>query len=429
MASGPSNSSSQAKNENKRPSWNHNHNNNNAKKTKKKVSKEENRSNSQIKLLKIEELKIDPQYKNLVPRPTLAERLQYPLRVPEYCRKVIDQVISQGEECKIPYTVRVIKAEEHGYQIHITAESNEISLESWNKGNIAGIDLNPVGIAVAVASPDGNLIKTRFFKEPRLITASTNKRKNILGELVNKILNWVKKTNGCNLIVLEDLKFDGAYDSNSNNNRALSNFAKSKMIQAIKSRAIKQQIIVAEVDPRYSSSIALEKYARQFQGFQRHGLAGFIIARRALGYSEEPTMNYFEDHLKQIIAKKRKNKEDRKLLFMWKYCSSTVDFGYHSLSHILHHDPMERKSGTVTLDENQRILTKMVTPRPAGTLNSHEYPVTELSRSNNGEQGASIQVNSKLREIELEGTCSNLSVPTTNLIQTIGSRNVKQVQG
>lgn len=75
MASGPSNSSHN-KNGDKKQSRSIQNNNNNQqnskKKTKTKVS-ENDKSNSQIRVVKIDELKIDPEYKALVPRPTPAE--------------------------------------------------------------------------------------------------------------------------------------------------------------------------------------------------------------------------------------------------------------------------------------------------------------------------------------------------------------------
>jgi IS605 OrfB family transposase len=225
------------------------------------------------------------------------------LTVPEYCKNRIHDIVQNNNyrrnKTRTAYSIRVSRTI-NGYETLVTFDIPEISTTKWNKRNIAGIDLNPEGIACTIVSPNGNLVKTRFFKEPALATASTNKRKNILGELVKKVTNRAKKTYSCNLIVLELLKFKRAYDSNANNNRILSNFAKEKMIQTFKAKAIKECMIIAEVDPKYSSKIALEKYAKQLQAFQRHELATFIIARRALGYSEQPTLNYFENHLMQI---------------------------------------------------------------------------------------------------------------------------------
>jgi ParB-like chromosome segregation protein Spo0J len=70
LASGPSNAS-QAKNENERSRNNHN-NEQHVRKTRRR-SIQENSSSDPQKTLKIEQIRIDPEYKALVPRPTMAE--------------------------------------------------------------------------------------------------------------------------------------------------------------------------------------------------------------------------------------------------------------------------------------------------------------------------------------------------------------------
>lgn len=42
------------------------------------------------------------------------------------------------------------------------------------------------------------------------------------------------------------------------------------------------------VRPEYSSKVATKKYGKRFGRFNRHQLAAWIIARRALGFGEAP---------------------------------------------------------------------------------------------------------------------------------------------
>ncbi|MDG6996860.1 MAG: hypothetical protein JRN52_13145 [Nitrososphaerota archaeon] len=285
-----------------------------------------------------------------------------PLHVPEHARQILPQLIDRSESVKLrksgevmsgglAYSTRVVR-NGRGYQVLISFELVEPEI-SWH-GRLVGIDLNPEGIACTVVSRDGNLIATRFFRDNRLISASKNKRKWVLENLVNRMLNWCLCNYNCNALAVEDLKFKGAHDSDAKTNYKLSNFMKKKMIQTIKLHALRKSMLTLEVNPAYTSMVAIAKYGMQFGGFNRHQLAAFVIGRRALGYKESPT---------GICTTKTKKKEKR----MWSYCSKNYYCGYKSqLQTLLPHEPMEWKSawadnggGTVT-----ELLNKA---RPAST--------------------------------------------------------------
>ncbi len=120
------------------------------------------------------------------------------------------------------------------------------------------------------------------------------------------MLRWCVCNYNCNAIAVEDLKFKGDYDRDSKTNYKLSNFMKRKMLQTIKMRALRMNVIALDVNPAYTSMVAIEKYGRQFGGFNRHQLAAFVIGRRALGHQEFPS---------EIPKTKKKEKR------MWNYCS------------------------------------------------------------------------------------------------------------
>ena len=132
----------------------------------------------------------------------------------------------------VAYSTRVIRCQK-GYQVLISFSVDEPKEVYWH-GRIAGIDLNPEGIGCTIVSKDGNLVATRFFKDNRLISASKNKRKWVLENLVNKMLRWCVCNYNCNAIAVEDLKFKGDYDSDPKTNYKLSNFMKRKMLQTIR---------------------------------------------------------------------------------------------------------------------------------------------------------------------------------------------------
>jgi IS605 OrfB family transposase len=249
----------------------------------------------------------------------------------------------------LAYSVRVIRLNDD-YQVLVSFDLQENASFKWN-GKLLGIDINPEGIACTIVSKDGNLIATRFFKDNRLISASTNKRKWVLENLINRMLNWCSSNYNCNALAVEDLKFKGDHDYNPKTNMKLSNFMRKKMIETIKLHALGRNMIVLDVDPAYTSKVAVTKYGKKFGGFNRHQLAAFVIARRALRYKESPTE----------ICLPMKKEEKR----MWKYCSKNY-CGYQSQPQtLLQHEPMECKSARA--DNGDETITELPKARPAGT--------------------------------------------------------------
>jgi len=226
----------------------------------------------------------------------------------------------------IPYAVRVIRSE-GGYQVLVSFELGEALVE-WS-GRMAGIDINPEGIGCTVVSAEGNLIATKFFGDIRFVTASTNKRKWLLENAVNRMLKWCLDTHGCSAVAVEGLRLKGAYDSDARTNFKRSNFMKRKMLQRVRLSALKMGMPSVEVDPAYSSMAAMTKYGKRFGGFNRHLLAAFVIARRALGYGEAPVFDCLP-----TTGKERA---------MWNRC-----IGYYGYSPEVQtwprHEPSERKS-------------------------------------------------------------------------------------
>jgi hypothetical protein len=282
------------------------------------------------------------------------------LQVPDVYSGILRDVVKKAESVGLigdwrpregrkgfPYSVRVVRSRD-GYQVFVSFELEEPQVE-WS-GRIAGIDINPEGIGCTVISSDGNLIATRGFTDSRFITSSANKRKWLVENSVKRMLRWCRDTYKCNAVAVEDLKLRGAYDYGAKTNFKLSNFMKRKMLQRIKLSALKMNMLTVEVDPAYSSKVAVAKYGRRFGGFNRHQLAAFVIARRALGLGEAPVLDCLP--------------ETRKERTMWNRCVRYC--GYSPRIHTwLRHEPMERKSA---VDVNGGGgITELLTAPPAIT--------------------------------------------------------------
>jgi len=302
----------------------------------------------------------DGDYFSLEMRNWSGSDFSVPLHVPKHRIELLKEVISRAESVKLgkrgelledgglPYSVRVIRSSK-GYQILILFELDEPPVE-WSSRRLAGIDINPEGIACTIVSKDGNLIATRFFRDDNLITASKNKRKWILENIVKRMLRWCKDTHGCNAIAVERLRFKCAYDFSSRTNFKLSNFMNSKMLHTINLHALKIGMLSLEINPAYSSMVAIIKYGKRYGGFNRHQLASFVIARRALGYGEASVLDCLP-----------RTKWERT---MWNNCIRY--YGYPpQIQTLLHHEPMEWKS--YRDDNGGGEITELLTAPPAIT--------------------------------------------------------------
>jgi hypothetical protein len=287
-----------------------------------------------------------------------------PLHVPCHWSELLKGVISRAESVKLgrnvelleddgglAYSVRVVLSSK-GHQVLISFELDEPPVE-WSGRRLAGIDVNPEGMACTIVSEDGNLVATRFFRDNSLITASKDKRKWVLENIVNRMLRWCMNTHGCSAVAVERLMFNGAYDFGSRTNFKLSNFMKRKMLQTIRLHTLKMGMLSVEVNPAYTSKVAIVKYGKRYGGFNRHQLASFVIARRALGYGEAPVLDCLP-----------RTKQERK---MWNHCIRYY-YGYlPQIQTLLHREPMEWKSGGDDNNGGGGKITELLTAPPAIT--------------------------------------------------------------
>jgi len=104
---------------------------------------------------------------------------------------------------------------------------------------------------------------------------------------MDKVVNYcINKKKG---LVIEDLSFDQEFSYGKKRNRKLSNFKTSALV-LLERKGLKRGVAVRKVHPAYTSLIGKYKFSRS-RNLSTHVLAGYVIARKGLGFKEEiPTL-------------------------------------------------------------------------------------------------------------------------------------------
>ncbi|MGO1479477.1 IS200/IS605 family accessory protein TnpB-related protein, partial [Senegalia sp. (in: firmicutes)] len=114
--------------------------------------------------------------------------------------------------------------------------------------------------------------------------ARTNRRENLIGELVKEVTR-IAKEEKC-AISIENLKFKNDKDIKRKFSRIIHQFIYSKLLSMLEVRAKRENIEVFKVKPQFTSKIGLYKYSHQY-GLYIHNAASIVIARRALDFNEK----------------------------------------------------------------------------------------------------------------------------------------------
>ena len=198
-----------------------------------------------------------------------------------YRQMVLDYLLT-GEA----YQVELIKKNGKIY-CHITIDESKINeyKEEFNLYNgVIGIDTNPDGLALTKLDKDGNYKWSIYLKEPELIYTRSNKRENLCGELVKKVIDIAKLENCA--ISFEALKFKNDKDVKSKFARIKHQFIYSKLLSMLEAKAIRENVQYFKVRPQFTSKIGLYKYCHQY-GLDVHNGASLVIGRRAFGFNEK----------------------------------------------------------------------------------------------------------------------------------------------
>lgn len=207
------------------------------------------------------------------------------------------------------YQVEILRRDGR-YYIHVTIEE-ETSAPLKTYGAI-GVDTNPNGLGIAVVDYLGQYRGSRWLGQGEWAYARSNRRKNLIGEMAKKVVN-IAKEKGYALAV-EDLKFKNDKSVTAKFNKMSHGFVWSSFLKAVDRRAAREGVPVIKVKPAFTSVIGILKY-QHMHGISNHESAGYVIARRGLGFEHEKIP-------KILLDKLVKKKHELKLITNWKQWSA-----------------------------------------------------------------------------------------------------------
>jgi IS605 OrfB family transposase len=141
-----------------------------------------------------------------------------------------------------------------------------------------GVDVNYNLITTCSVKEDGN---PEQFMNYKFDLEETNKYQNnqILSDVANAIVQDAKDNN--KNIVVEDLQLATI----KRNKRKVSLVAYNKFLTLLKCKAVKENVVVEEINPAYTSLISKVKYKDRL-GRTIHACAAYVIGRRGMKFNE-----------------------------------------------------------------------------------------------------------------------------------------------
>ncbi len=210
--------------------------------------------------------------------PMVNGRLRYvtgDLWVPEKHRDLLRQSLTDA------YSVRVMRQDEgDGWDVYVTvreAVTGEKVHRVSDKAIVGGLDCNADRLALAVASPQGNLLARHTVGMHDLEDARADTATHIVSNALKEALSFLEEQ-GVSCLVVERLKFAQNHDTHRRFNRRTGRF-RSTMVELAVRKALRRGLNVIEVNPAYSSVIGKHKYAEAY-GMSDHEAAAFVLARR-----------------------------------------------------------------------------------------------------------------------------------------------------
>jgi len=220
------------------------------------------------------------QFSMLLDQGAKNEQLTAPLFVPAKCQPLF-QHLAQGNTA---YTVRVLFPP-NGFSVRVLITTEQSPTGISNKKGMAGIDLNPQGLAVTLVHPNGNYRHSKWFPCPDLIYARIGKRNWLIGNLITQVFDWIASYQ-VNTISIESLRFLKRFETNKSFNRLKANFVYQKLIHTIQAQALRFQMQIKGINPAYTTIVGEHKY-QQCHGLSSHQASALVIARRGLGLNDK----------------------------------------------------------------------------------------------------------------------------------------------
>jgi IS605 OrfB family transposase len=239
-------------------------------------------------IVKEPRLKADGTYSKLKP---IYKKILTPIYIPQKLSKKTGKINGFDYKSQLltqvakeePYQVELILKEGKIYA-HITFNLEKTDLVCTGHNYTIGIDTNPDGLALTMIDNKGNYKWHIYLINSELLTANSNRRANLCGELVKTVILTAQTY--CSAIAVEDLKFNKDRDVHSKIARKTAQFCYRMLLCTLESACYKNGIEFIKVKPQYTSKIGLYKYCNQF-GMDVHNGAAMVIARRSYGYKEK----------------------------------------------------------------------------------------------------------------------------------------------
>jgi IS605 OrfB family transposase len=204
------------------------------------------------------------------------------------------------------YQVEIIRKNAR-YYIHVAIEEEIPQVYTARNGTV-GIDTNPSGLGITRADYLGRYRESMWLPQGEWTYARSNRRDNLIGETAAFVVELAKQSNST--LAVEDLTFKDDKSVTAKFNRMSHSFVWSNFLEKAERRAARAGVPLVKIKPPFTSTIGILKYQQQYH-ISNHEAAGYVIARRALGYNIEKVP-------KPLINRFIKEKESFSRLSNWK---------------------------------------------------------------------------------------------------------------
>jgi IS605 OrfB family transposase len=162
------------------------------------------------------------------------------------------------------------------------------------ENGVIAIDTNasPIHLAIAEVSKTGELLSYQTISLHHFLKLSQNSKDHQEWILAHQIVNLaVEKGKAIAIENLKKLKKGVRGDGKAELRKRLHHWNAKKFLRKLKRVAMLKGVEVVEVNPAYTSVIAMLKYAPQLS-IDKDIAGAYVIGRRALGFKEDTPENY-----------------------------------------------------------------------------------------------------------------------------------------
>ena len=181
------------------------------------------------------------------------------------------------------------KCDKKGWRVFVSTAYHAPKTVTSTLTGALGVDINADCLAISEIDRFGNLIFSR--KIDCIVYGKTsNQRKAIIGDATKEIIDKAIRTSKS--IIGEKLDFKkkkARLEGNSApGSRMISALAYSQIQTMLRAAAFRSGVEVITINPAYTSTIGAVNFAQRY-GISIHQAAAAAIARRGMGFSEQPS--------------------------------------------------------------------------------------------------------------------------------------------